>query len=78
MAFFNPGSLSMRYLLIHTFLFIAVMIIPTGCNSSNSTSSRESFSSPDPQIEADDINGQRFKLSDFRGKVVLLDFWATY
>jgi cytochrome oxidase Cu insertion factor (SCO1/SenC/PrrC family) len=77
MAFFIPGSLSMRYRLIQTFLFIAVVIIPTGCNSSNSTSSRESFSSPDPQIEADDINGQRFKLSDFRGKVVLLDFWAT-
>jgi cytochrome oxidase Cu insertion factor (SCO1/SenC/PrrC family) len=68
----------MRSRLILTLLFIVVVIVATACNSSNSTSSQESFSSKEPKIEADDINGQRFKLSDFRGKVVLLDFWATY
>jgi peroxiredoxin len=26
-------------------------------------------------IEGPDQNGVRFKLSDYRGKVVLLDFW---
>ena len=29
-----------------------------------------------PEIEAEDQDGQRFKLSDYRGKVVLLDFWS--
>jgi AhpC/TSA family len=29
-----------------------------------------------PDIEADDQDGKRFKLSDYRGKVVLLDFWS--
>lgn len=29
-----------------------------------------------PEIEADDQDGKRFKLSDYRGKVVLLDFWS--
>jgi len=28
-----------------------------------------------PEIEGEDQDGQRFKLSDYRGKVVLLDFW---
>jgi hypothetical protein len=28
-----------------------------------------------PDIEGEDQNGKRFKLSDYRGKVVLLDFW---
>lgn len=28
-----------------------------------------------PDIEGDDQDGKRFKLSDYRGKVVLLDFW---
>jgi AhpC/TSA family len=28
-----------------------------------------------PNIEGEDQDGQRFKLSDYRGKVVLLDFW---
>ena len=28
-----------------------------------------------PEIEGEDQDGQRFKLSDYRGKVVLLDIW---
>lgn len=31
-----------------------------------------------PEIEGEDIDGQRFKLSDYRGKVVLLDFWGHW
>jgi len=31
-----------------------------------------------PEIEGADQDGVRFKLSDFRGKVVLLDFWSEY
>jgi hypothetical protein len=29
-----------------------------------------------PDIEGEDEDGKRFKLSDYRGKVVLLDFWS--
>jgi peroxiredoxin len=28
-----------------------------------------------PEIEGEDIDGKRFRLSDYRGKVVVLDFW---
>lgn len=31
-----------------------------------------------PEIDAEDIGGARFKLSDFRGKVVVLDFWGFW
>ncbi len=31
-----------------------------------------------PDIEGVDQHGQRFKLSDYRGKVVLLDFWHQF
>ena len=31
-----------------------------------------------PEIEGEDIDGQRFKLSDYRGKVVVLDFWGDW
>ena len=31
-----------------------------------------------PDFEAKDITGQSVKLSDFKGKIVLLDFWATW
>ena len=31
-----------------------------------------------PEIEAEDLDGQTFKLSDYRGKVVMLDFWGNW
>ena len=31
-----------------------------------------------PEVEATDLSGVAFKLSDYRGKVVLLDFWGNW
>ncbi|HEV3342253.1 MAG TPA: redoxin domain-containing protein [Pirellulales bacterium] len=31
-----------------------------------------------PEIEGEDLDGQPFKLSDYRGKVVMLDFWGNW
>ncbi len=31
-----------------------------------------------PEIEGEDTDGKAFKLSDYRGKVVLLDFWGNW
>jgi hypothetical protein len=31
-----------------------------------------------PEIEAEDLDGVKFKLSDYRGKVVVLDFWGNW
>jgi hypothetical protein len=31
-----------------------------------------------PEIDGVDLDGKRFKLSDYRGKVVLLDFWGNW
>jgi hypothetical protein len=33
---------------------------------------------PAPELEGEDQDGKRFKLSDYRGKVVLLYFWSEY
>jgi hypothetical protein len=33
---------------------------------------------PAPDIEGEDADGKKFKLSDYRGKVVLLDFWGNW
>lgn len=31
-----------------------------------------------PEIEGEDMDGKKFKLSDYRGKVVMLDFWGHW
>jgi hypothetical protein len=31
-----------------------------------------------PQIEGEDIDGKKFALSDYKGKVVVLDFWGNW
>lgn len=31
-----------------------------------------------PDVEGEDQDGQKFKLSDYKGKVVLLDFWSEF
>jgi serine/threonine-protein kinase len=33
---------------------------------------------PAPDTEGEDLDGQKFKLSDYRGKVVVIDFWADW
>src|SRR5437867_4924270 len=36
---------------------------------------RLTIGKPAPEIEGEDLNGQPMKLSDYRGKVVVLTFW---
>jgi hypothetical protein len=31
-----------------------------------------------PEIEGEDVDGKKFKLGDYRGKVVVLDFWGDW
>ena len=33
---------------------------------------------PAPSFQLEDLNGQKISLEQFRGKIVLLDFWATW
>jgi hypothetical protein len=33
---------------------------------------------PAPEIAGEDLDGAKFKLSDYRGKVVVLDFWGDW
>jgi peroxiredoxin len=40
--------------------------------------SRFAKGQPAPDVQGTDLEGKYFKLSDYRGKVVLLDFWATW
>jgi cytochrome oxidase Cu insertion factor (SCO1/SenC/PrrC family) len=77
----------MRPILWPTFSLAAVVLIAVGCNREGGRSknlppppkgeAKEGLAIGNraPEITGVDADGRRFALSDYRGKVVLLDFW---
>lgn len=56
------------------FLIFAVAGVALSAFGQQATNQQE----PAPAFELKDINGRTVRLSDFKGKVVLLNFWATW
>ena len=59
---------------------MALLLVGTALAGCVATSTNSGLSSgkPAPDIHGIDADGKSFQLSDYRGKVVLLDFWAAY
>ncbi len=57
-------------------LALALGVLIAACGSSQS--SLPKVGQPAPDLALTMLDGSQAKLSDFRGKVVLLNFWATY
>ena len=51
---------------------VLVMALLLGCTARNETSAAAT------DFKLQDLNGKTVKLSDFKGKAVLVDFWATW
>ncbi|MGI9072037.1 MAG: peroxiredoxin family protein [Bryobacteraceae bacterium] len=59
----------------------AVVVILSSCSAESSTNAAGKTSKERkaaPEFTLTDANGSSVKLSDYRGKVVLLNFWATW
>jgi len=65
-------------------IFIIVLLTLTGCNKN---ASNEKPVTPEaitkgesvaPDFSLANANGGNIKLSDYKGKVVIVDFWATW
>jgi cytochrome oxidase Cu insertion factor (SCO1/SenC/PrrC family) len=69
--------MSVRYLAVTTVTALALV----GCGKSahrTGASGPPQVGEPAPEIAGTDLDGRSFKLTDYRGKVVMLDFWKTY
>jgi len=73
---------------LHLWLAFGLVALAAGCSKpsvpriasapSRSLPSRPKLGEPAPEIDSEDIDGRRFRLSDYEGKVVLLDFWGNW
>ena len=58
---------------------LACAMLWSGCSkATQKTAAQNSKFEQAPDFKLQDANGQAVRLSDYRGKVVLLDFWATW
>jgi peroxiredoxin len=74
----------MRFRLLCALATALLALSVEGCVSQNFRAEGRSSVKPAskrnsaPDFEVKDANGQSFHLADYRGKVVLLNFWATW
>jgi cytochrome c-type biogenesis protein len=68
----NPLALVVVALVVTTMLFMGIHHAP------RSDTPRLTQSTPAPDFSLESLDGKNMRLSDFRGKAVLLNFWATW
>lgn len=74
------GTRTLWMLLLLTAAVVALMVLLPGCGNRSETEkttlAKEGTAAPDFTVEM--LDGSFVRLSDLRGKVVLLNFWATW
>jgi len=75
----------MKKIVLLGIIFLLLFVIPVGCKFSPSASEPAPASEIGlskgnlaPDFSLYDVEGKGIKLSDFQGKVVMLNFWATW
>jgi thiol-disulfide isomerase/thioredoxin len=61
-----------------TAIVICSAILVSSCMHPSTETPALEVGSPAPAFKLPDLNGQQISLDQYKGKVVLLDFWATW
>ncbi len=59
-------------------LFLLAAVCITGCRGGDKPSSSAGTAGMAPDFVLKDISGNKVQLSQYRGKIVVLEFWATW
>jgi thiol-disulfide isomerase/thioredoxin len=57
---------------------LALLVWQLGCSNPPAATGELEAGKPAPNFKLPDLNGNQVTLEQFKGKVVLLDFWATW
>jgi len=68
----------MRPMHLGILAFLVCLSIVSAQDTKSKSKPGPEVGNPAPEIKGQDINGKKFKLSDYKGKVVVLAFWAHW
>ena len=68
----------MKKIVLYGIVLIMIMAVMAGWTEYDNEEEEEDELDPAPDFELTSIDGDTFKLSDYEGKVVILDFMATW
>ena len=57
---------------------LLTMLVPAFAAAAPHDPKNLEIGKPAPEIQGKDVTGKSFKLSEYRGKVVVLDFWGDW
>lgn len=63
--------------LLSLVLVLTVLTLVAGCKKKEKPPELK-FGAPAPDFVLNDLSGKAVRLSDYKGKIVLLEFWATW
>jgi thiol-disulfide isomerase/thioredoxin len=69
-------GLNMKHPIISILIYL--FFVTSFCISTTSAGESDIIGKPAPDFTLFDLNGKKVTLSDFKGKVIIIDFWATW
>ena len=66
-----------KFLIAGAVLLFSALLV-SGCTRSSEESPSLEVGRPAPSFKLPDLNGRQVSLDQYKGKVVMLDFWATW